>query len=442
MLFAEPHEVRRAPPAALRKLGLAARPLEPSEATALVAKAAEGKASSGEIAINLITCGLGTGIFTLPWSTAGASALPAVVIAGTVLALNAWTISIIVEAGERHQTFNIGALMGRLPGALGRVAENGINSFTCVSAYLCLVGYIIVIADCLGAMLPLSQGVAFPRRALVALSALAVLPLCFLDQSRLSFTSTLAVAATLSIFANICTQFVHEEVTHSRPPACYFGLSVGSVAMVSAMMQVIVIQMCVLPMYAELKDRTPAKFNRIVALSFLALFVLCSLFAVVGYLAFGADVSSNVLLNLPDTRWGHLSRAGGALGCAAVYPIVMLPMLAPLRSSALACKLGSGVVAGATLCIVAASAAAALYVTDLGFVNVVNGALSCGVFVAMTPSLVGLYLLGERSAVWNATMYALVIVGTTFAVLGLLLKDNYAGALHNACMLLHQAVGH
>jgi amino acid permease len=246
----------------------------------------------------------------------------------------------------------------------------------------------------------------------------------------------------MSIFANICTQLVHEEVTDSRPPACYFGLSVGSIAMVSAMMQVIVIQMCVLPMYAELKDRTPAKFNRIVVISFSALFMMCSLFAVVGYLAFGANVSSNVLLNLPDTHWGHASRASAALAVMAVYPIVMMPMLAPLKSSELARKLGSVCPIGATLFIVAASAAAALYVTDLGFVNVINGALSCGAFVAVSPSLVGLYLLGDRSAAWNAMMYLLVIVGAVFSVLGLIMTDNYSAALHNACMWLHETPGH
>merc|ERR1719223_1431087 len=73
----------------------------------------QGNATTTELVVNLITCGLGTGVFTLPWSTAGSSVVPAVAIIGFVLGLNAWTISIIVEAGERHQTFNLGSLMGR-----------------------------------------------------------------------------------------------------------------------------------------------------------------------------------------------------------------------------------------------------------------------------------------------------------------------------------------
>merc|ERR1719392_98479 len=81
----------------------------------------------------------------------------------------------------------------------------------------------------------------------------------------------------------------------------------------------------------------------------------------------------------------------------------------------------------ATVCIVIAVMATSLVVTDLGFVNVINGALSMGAFVAAVPSAVGLYLLGPRSSEpgWRATMFTLLGVGVAMAVLGLVLSDNY-----------------
>merc|ERR1719331_1741045 len=103
-----------------------------------------GTATSSELVVNLITCGLGTGVFTLPWSTAGASILPALVIVALVLALNAWTISILVEAAERHQTFGLGSLLARLPGRLGQIGQYLCNAVLWLSMFLCLVGYIIV----------------------------------------------------------------------------------------------------------------------------------------------------------------------------------------------------------------------------------------------------------------------------------------------------------
>jgi len=389
----------------------------------------QGTATSSELMVNLITCGLGTGVFTLPWSTAGSSIVPAVAIIGFVLALNAWTISIIVEAGERHQTFNLGSLIGRIPGALGRVSEAGVNFFIGMSTYLCLVSYIIVIIDSLHSVMG-----SYHRSSLAIMAGTAVLPLCFLDQKRLAFTSTLAVIATANVFMVICGQFVHTEIDGTRPPSCFMGVSTGSIAMFSAMMQTVVIQVCILPMYEELKDRTPQKFNRIVVVSFSFLFVLCSAFAVIGYLAFGPSVSSNVLNNLPATHWGHLTRLSAAAAVLAVYPIILNPMIAPLRNPTIV--MNPMIAPMATVAVVLASMITATFVDDLGFVNVVNGSLSCGAFVALAPSLVGLYLLGSKSleGEWRFAMYGLIVFGTVCSVLGGLMTDNYTQALHAACM--------
>lgn len=389
----------------------------------------QGTATSTELMVNLITCGLGTGVFTLPWSTAGSSIIPAVAIIGFVLGLNAWTISIIVEAGERHQTFNLGSLMGRIPGTVGRLSEASVNIVTWISTYLCLVSYIIVIVDSLQSVMG-----TYHRSSLAILAGTAVLPLCFLDQKRLAFTSTLAVIATANVFLVICGQFAHSELDGTRPQSCFLGFSTGSIAMFSAMMQTIVIQVCILPMYQELKDRSPQKFNKIVVASFSFLFLLCSAFAVVGYLTFGPAVSSNVLNNLPSSRWGHLTRLSAAAAVLAVYPIIINPMIAPLRNPAIV--MNKSIAPLATVAVVLASMLAATFVDDLGFVNVVNGSLSCGAFVAMAPSLVGLYLLGSKSlsSEWRTSMYGLIVFGTVCSILGGVMTDNYTQSLHAACL--------
>jgi len=291
----------------------------------------QGTATGSQLALNLVVCGLGTGIFTLPWSTAGASVFPAISIIAGVLAVNAWTISFLVEAAERHQKFDIGSLLACIPGSLGPWARIGCNVALCFSTYLCLVSYIIVIVDCLGQSLP--AWALTKRSTLVVLAAALVLPLCFLDQQRLSSTSLVAVLANVYIFMVVVGLFVHEDLEGKRPPVCYLGASTGSIAMVSAMMQTVVIQMCVLPMYAEMRDRSVASFNRVVAVSFSALFLLCAGFSVLGYLTFGQGASSNVLLDLPTTRWGSVARLGAAAGVVGVYPIIMSPIVAALRGS-------------------------------------------------------------------------------------------------------------
>jgi hypothetical protein len=272
------------------------------------------------------------------------------------------------------------------------------------------------------------------------LAAISVLPLCFLDQRRLAFTSFLALAANANIFTFLVSSYSIQEPGTEHPAICFFGLGPGSVAMMSAMMQVVVIQMCVLPMYAELENRSPAKFNRIVMVSFSVLLFLCTGFAVAGYLTYGPNVSSNVLKNLSGTHWGHFSQLSAACAVAAVFPIILGPMVAPMLTSQAVARLHAGspqIISGvATCCIVVAVMGVALVVTDLGFLNVINGALSMGAFVATVPSLVGLYLLGVRSSnpVWRGVMYTLLVVGLAMAVLGVILSDNFAAALKSACV--------
>lgn len=395
-------------------------------------------ATESQLVINLITGGLGTGIFTLPWSTAGASIMPAILIVAVVLVLNAWTISIIVEAAERHQTFDLGGLLARLPGNFGRSAQFGCNACVWFSLFLCLVSYTIVAADCVQSTLFPLPASWLHRCFLIVCTSLVVGPLCFLDQRRLAFTSIIGVAVTVNIFVFIGTQFVYHELEATTPPHCFLGLSMGSVAMISAMMQAVIVQMCVLPMYAEMKDRSPQKFRRVVAISFTTLFFIFAGFSVFGYLAFGPDVQSNVLLSLPGTAWGHVSRLFAALAVVAVYPIMMNPMIAPIRNSRSFTTPGldANVVAGiATCCVIFAATVTAFFVTDLGYLNVVNGAMSLGVFVALAPSFIGLSLLGGQSKHlgWRVAMVVLAVVGVLFSILGLVFTDNYAPRLHQTC---------
>lgn len=368
--------------------------------------------------------------------------MPALAIVAIVLALNAWTISILVEAAERHQTFDVGSLLARLPGRLGLLSQYACNAVLWLTMFLCLVGYIIVMVDCLQASAPrnfIGADPQNPHRTLyVMLASLCVLPLCFLDQRRLAFTSILAVIANANIFSFLMTLYTMEDVD-ARPSVCYFGLAKGSVAMVSAMMQVVVIQMCALPMYGELENRTPAKFNQIVAVSFGILMLLCCGFGVAGYATFGSTVNSNILVNLPNTQWGHVSRVAAATAVAAVFPMILGAMVAPLSSSQFFGSYHQAspqATSGFTIClIVFVVMATAVSVDHLGFLNVVNGAISMGAFVALAPSLVGLYLLGPKSSnyYWRAAMYTLIVGGLVMSALGLILTDNYASSLHSAC---------
>lgn len=386
-------------------------------------KSVAGSANQLQLVINMISAGLGSGIFALPWSTAGASVIPAVSIIGLVLFLNAWTISIVVEAGERYQIFDLGSLLGKLPGRLGRGAQVVCNVILWISTYLCLVSFLLVITDCISVCVDLG---AHSREKTVVLSCALILPLCHLDQKRLSMTSAVTVLATVNVFWHIASCLVQVEIAQ---PVCLLGFSWGLIAMFSAMMQSVVMQMCVLPMYLELKDRTPKKFRDVTRVSFVVLMFLFSSFAVFGYEAFGQETQSNVLLELPLTQWGVFSRLGAAAAAVGVSPLFIHPMLASVKDRA------PSVVSTARIGVVVCTGITAVHVRDLGAVNTVAGALSCATFVALVPCLIGLNLVAKSADPrWRTSMFALLGFGVVVSVLGLFVQDNYATSTASVCL--------
>lgn len=363
-------------------------------------------------------------MFSLPWSTAGASLLPGVVIIVIVVSLNAWTVQILVEAAEKFQAFDLGSLLSHLPGRLSRVAQVT-NVAVWIVLFITQVGYIDVMST---AFMAMTQGTALHNRPLsVFLVSLAVLPVCFLNQKYLNFTSAMAVIINIYIFIVMTVQPKHTSTV------CYVGAGTGSISMISVMMQAIVIQMCILPMYQELENRSPAKFRGVVQLGFGSLIFVFAGFAAMGYVVFGAGVSDNIIDALPDNTAGNIARVSAGLCMYGVFPIFLQAMVAPVWNANIQRKRFAYVMA--TTVTVALAMLVALQVEKIGFLNVINGAICSIAFVALCPSIVGLYLSDKReSRRWRAAMYTLLVFGSVAGVLGVCFTENYVQDVTSNCV--------
>lgn len=316
---------------------------------------------------------------------------------------------------------------------LGKAMWYLCNIGVVVSVALVLVGYTSVAADSVDVFPHPWESKSMNRVASVLLASALILPVCTLDQSYLSFTSSLGVLVTANVFMYICSEYMQRKTEAALPSACLAGLGTGSIAMVSAMMQAIIIQMCVLPMYAELEDRTPRRFNRIVAASFSVLFCIFVSFSVVGYLTYGMGVQSNVLLELSHGKWATATRLGAGLAVVTVYPILLLAVVAAVVDTS-ASRDERRVATYVTVGLVSITA---LFVHDLGFINVVDGAFSLGVFVAVVPVLVAVNLLDGGKGGQGLALGALLLLGVVASVLGLVYTGNYAGELQESCAWIH-----
>lgn len=405
----------------------------------LVEEKQPNKASARATTMNFITGGLGSAIFSLPWSMAGSSIIPSLVLVAIVLFLNWWTISIIVRACDRFDVFDLGSLARRLP-RIGRPMQVVINIFVNFSMFLCLVSYLIVMHD---------SGVSFfqshhdkqhagpvhiPRIIPVSIAALVVLPLCFLSMQLLEKTSSIAIGINIYLFVLVGVFYVKASKNHDLPDdCCLLGATVkGNFAMATVLFQAVIVQMCAPPMYKQLEDRSPQKFDRIVAISFCVLFVLFSGFSTICYLLIGPQVSSNVLEDLPHNIGSLIAQGGVILVVACVFPIMVIPMIEPLETMQIrvldSSKTRNTFIALVKVFIVAASWLVSVFVRSLGIVNVINGAMSAGVFVALVPSAIGFFLL-DTGKCYKATLFLLLIIGLGMAGAGFVFSDNYVDEL-------------
>jgi amino acid permease len=375
----------------------------------------------------------------------------------SIMSMNVGTIAILVYAAEAHQAFDLGALLALLPGRLGTSMQWLTNLAIWFTCLLTLVGYIIAIHDS-AVQIPFIKtsllGQDSDRWIVAGIASLLVLPLCFLDQKYLSFTSVLAILVNVNLLVLIFYLFGKGAAEDSLgPDLCWLGFGKGTLTMVSTTTNSIIAQMCILPMYQVIENRTPERFCRVLFISFGCLFGLLVAFSVLAYMAFGTKSEGNILVNLPVNGWTTASQAGVIVVIMAVFPIFLLPMVAPLRSldmtwflsrqqrasldddggvpvsvkeslEATAEKRRRLFTSVTILVIIVASFAGACQFKGLGPLNAINGSICAGVFSCLGPGLVGFYLLDKRSAGWKAAMIALLLFGALAFCLGLIFTDN------------------
>mmetsp|Transcript_7179 Transcript_7179/g.11681 ORF Transcript_7179/g.11681 Transcript_7179/m.11681 type:complete len:412 (-) Transcript_7179:42-1277(-) len=407
--------------------------MEQSAASLVPANDVPTKASLLSLTLNLITGALGSGILSVPWGMAGASMIGSILIVAVVLALNAWTNMILVNAGDKYKKFNLGSLLGDIPGPLGTATRATCEVMIYVSIFGCLVGYMIIVADSLTPLLHKPSFWPFDGRSFwITLGSLIVLPLCLLPQKYLSISSSLCIAVNIYIVC-LLIYLLGQQGPTSR--VCAFGVTSGFVTMVSATMQCCIISMCILPMYEELERRTPKRFRLAIVTGFSFVFVIFAGFASLGYFLYGAHVESNILKNLPQSPGGDVARGGMVLVVAGVYPIMIQSMIAPVREFVKASGRSKAWVQVATATIVFCAMGVSFGVTDLGIMNTINGAVCVFFFVGLAPGMAGIFLLYRGDSLRRNTMIVLIVLCFAASVAGFFFLDNDYAKLLISCNL-------
>jgi amino acid permease len=434
-------------------------------------------ATDWQMFINLVNICLGAGILSVPWTFAGGSVVGGLVTSAVAMIWCTLTNIVIVEAGAKEKTKNLGALLAILPG--GSVLGPLTNAVITCSNWLCLVAYMVIFADCLGALMP-----SIARNVAILIGCVLVLPLLFLDQSRLAFTSLLSVLANWYILLLLGGE-AFEEKEPQR--VCIAGLAVGDLTLFSVVVMAVSSQASVLPMYFEMRNRTARRFACLQWAATFAAWFLFQCVAVAGVLVYGMDVPSNVLVALPPSPLTKVAQIAVLIVVAGMYPLVLYPITAPLRQRA---GEGSGKEStkgpskhlpehlrsplmrlpspgGPTVleepllrpskdgpaedgdgasrtfffgCVVVDVLAGLAAATgfDLGGINDMNGILTLFWFVVFVPAYIRWHLLWKSSCLNYLLFGAHIILGAVGVVCCILWKGNNVSSVKELCDLWSQ----
>jgi len=411
-------------------------------------------ASDSETCVNLVNLCLGVGVLSFPWSLAGASVLGGLgIIAGGTLWCAATNIMMVALAEEVRQ-FNTGRVLRQLPA--GRLLQPIGNVMLLLTQLLCLIGCLVVFADNSAMVLRGSRLAgtlldrSWSRPLLVWLGCCFVLPLSFLDQSRLACISMVSVLATWYI----CFVLVGEAaVAPQVSRVCVLGWGVGDLTMLAVLMMATSAQQCMLPLYNEMENRSVRRFVVLQLTAVVVTVVLLSLVAIAGYLRYGSGVSSNILLELPSDGAGLLAQVSILPVVIGVYPLMLYPLTEALRDFASGQKLGGcgepllhdegsvspapqrptgHVVVCGQVAVVAFTGLVASTGIDLGPVNDFTGILGLGWFTVAMPGLAYGQYLRLRGAP-RGLLRVHLAAGCPLALLAVVWTGNHVESVEANC---------
>merc|ERR1712196_251119 len=115
----------------------------------------------------------------MPWGMAGGSIFVALGVLAVVQGINAFTIMILIYAGEKHQQFELGCLLAMLPGKImgkgfGHVSQILSNILVWATLWGVLVGYCIVIQQQIVPFMPEDSHLLSDKKLWAAAGTLVV----------------------------------------------------------------------------------------------------------------------------------------------------------------------------------------------------------------------------------------------------------------------------
>lgn len=418
-----------------------------SSAAATTAAAADGSQPLGtgtatipQEVFNLIKSIVGAGVLSLPYGVAAFGNAPSALIPATLLialmgALSAYTFGLI---GRVCQSTNTESYSDAWEAVLGRSAAWLIALSCVVDCFAGNLSYSMILADTL-VNLAATAGIMITRTtALLSVTGIVLLPLCFLKNlASLAPFSLVGIAGMLYTCLAMAVRYFGGA--YAAPAGKFYAATAlstpvfGNIGWKGALSARSLILTCMLsnayiahfnaPKFLrELKNNTMSRFHQVIGWSFGVSIALYCAMTAFGFLTFGAASNGLVLNNyaVQDT-WASLSRIAVAISITCSYPLIFVGTrdgVCDLLRIPQDKRMSGGLFTKLTLALMAVITAMASQLTDLGLVASVGGATFGTALVFVYPVI--MFLKQQQKSGKKKTMETLpaALIGVLGVAMG------------------------
>jgi len=400
------------------------------------------KASALAVGFNITNMIFGAGLLSLPWGMAGSGLVSGILVIFLGLFLTGSTTMIFIATAEKYKKFDVGGICREIPGRPGILLSMVANATVWASSFMCLISNTIIFSDSWHEIFGHVAG----RSVWVLVAAAFQFPLSLLPQKYLGFASLVSIIMNVYLLIILIKNL--GEHGPNREDVCLLGYGRGTIAMVCAFGMSAVLQFYAFPSYEQLENRSPRRFLNILMVSFTFVFCIFSCFTSIAYITYGEFVQSDIISALDNDIYGKTARVGISVVVTCCYPLMVAPMLDPIRELIEPQTLEKGYASLnsdvkdksrwvyykpiVVAMIVASSTVVTLFVDSLGFMNVLNGAISLLFFVCGLPAIFSLYLWNPPTCM-RGIYYFLIFFGIVLAASGFVFTDNYHGEIMENC---------
>ncbi|KAG0735702.1 hypothetical protein G6F16_008634 [Rhizopus arrhizus] len=300
-----------------------------------------GTRSVLDASLNIVNATVGSGVIGLPFALLLSGFTLGIIISIFVGLLTFVAIYSMIWTGQRSQLFNFPSLAEV---AMGRFGYHMLNLMLFIQSAGCIISYFILVAD----TIPVLLGLYFPQYPLLAdrqfvtvLVAIFVVGTDVDDNTMtndhikifpLNLFRSIGALAKWSIFAvlllpvMILAVLIRAPVYAPDHDAPLFKIGKDPIGAMGIMSFAFVCTQVAFSNYLSQKNQSMSAWKLTSGLSTGMSWSISILFAVIGYLSFGQDVSSNIFSNFPaDDNIVNIGRLSLGVSIILTVPMAFYP---------------------------------------------------------------------------------------------------------------------